>query len=670
MRHPNAILSLSILIGACAPGGGGAKEASDSGTAAREWSCLLSPDPVPDYGLEIGCRDDYDLLAADPLDASIPGAQSSKTIIDRVDGEQLYFINSELYPIHYQFASAFLSGDGKPLVGDLGSFNATEYYSPDRRFILGAVTYYEEPGVWVYEISPYDTADAEMITTAYRSIVEHAYFGPELYFHPTSEAVVAVAAGLPEDVRQISTAELFAGITYQPLNLGTALGQLRFYRSTEVEDFVNYREIVVLDKIPNDISVVAGTITGEFQTPLAHINVLAQNRGTPNMALIGAFDDPTLRALEGAWVELVVEGLEWRIREVTEAEADTWWDAHRPEPLDAPEMDTTVTGLWDCEDILDRSLPLGDALRARIPAFGGKGTNMAGLVHIGEDVTVEPCFVTPMHYYNQHMETHNLWLRYDELTREPDWIDPRRRAELLAELQAEIIAAPLDPDFLALLVAKIDADFDRAKMRFRSSTNAEDLGNFTGAGLYTSKSGEWDPTGEDLEKSIKEVWASVWGPRAWEEREYWGIDHTRVGMATLSNPTFDGEDANGVAVTGNVFDTAGLEPAFYINAQIGENSVVLPAPGHTTDQLLYYYSLPGQPVVYIAHSNLIRSGDTVLSGAELYELGGALDAIHRFFYEAYGTGGGFYAMDTEFKIVDGEVVMKQARPYPGWSASE
>jgi hypothetical protein len=668
MRRSLHLISLIFWSFSCAGAKDDAKEGDDP--AGRTWACLLAAEPVPDYGLEIGCREDYDLLAADPLDASIPGAQSSKTIIDRVDGDTLYFTNSELYPIHYQFASRFLSGEGKPLVGDLGSFNATEYYSPDRRFLLGAVTYYEEPGVWVYEIAPYDTADADMITTAYRAIAEHAYFGEDLYFHPTSEAVVAVAAGLPEDVRQISTAELFAGITYQPLNLGTALGQLRFYRSAEVEDFVNYREIVVLDKIPNDISVVAGTITGEFQTPLAHINVLAQNRGTPNMALIGAFDDPTLRALEGAWVELVVEGLEWRVREVTEAEADAWWDSNRPEPLDAPDMDTTVTGIWACPDIIDQSLPLADALRARVPAFGGKGANMAAMMQVRDEVPLEDCFVTPMHYYNQHMEDHGLWLRYDELTRDPEWIDPRRRAELLEGLQAEIEAAPMDPDALALILDHIDRNFAREKMRFRSSTNAEDLGNFTGAGLYTSKSGEWDATGADIEDAVKGVWASAWNPRAWEEREYWGIDHTRVGMALLSQPTFDDEDAGGVAVTGNVFDTSGLEPAFYINAQVGENSVVLPAPGHTTDQLLYYYNLPGQPVVYIAHSNLIRAGETVLSSAELYELGGALDAIHRFFYEAYGTGGGFYAMDTEFKVVDGRVIMKQARPYPGWSASE
>ncbi len=631
------------------------------------WDCLLDPALSHDFSSQLGCRADFELLAADPLDASIPGASSSKTLIDRLDADQLYFTNSELYPVHYDFASHFLSGDGHPIVPDLRSFNSSEYYSPDRRFLLGALTWYEEPGVWVYEVAPYDTADSTMISTAYRKIRDNAWFGDDLRFHPTSEAVERVAVDLPSDVKQISTEELFAGITYQPLNLGSSMGQLRFRRATEVEDYVNYREIVVLDEIPNDISVVAATITSTFQTPLAHINVLAQNRGTPNMALVGAFDAPELRELEGKWVELRVEALGWEIREVTEAEATAWWDSHRPEPLEVGAMDISVTGLWDCTDILDLSLPLGEALRARVPAFGGKATNMGGLVHIGGEVQVPPCFATPVYYYDQHMRQNGLWERYAALTLDPSWADPTARAELLRGFQAELQAAPLDPTFLAMVQAKIDADYDRVKMRFRSSTNAEDLGNFTGAGLYTSKSGEWDDTGADISDAIKEVWASVWGPRAWEEREYWGIDHTKVGMAMLSNPAFEGEQANGVAVTGNVFDTSGLEPAFYINVQAGENSVVLPEDGDSTDQILYYYSLPGQPVVYIAHSNLVPEGSTVLTAGQLYELGGALDAIHGYFYEAYGSSGGFYAMDTEFKLVDGHIQMKQARPYPGWS---
>ena len=33
------------------------------------------------------------------------------------------------------------------------TFNTSEYFAPDRRFLLGAVTYYTGPGVWALEIA-------------------------------------------------------------------------------------------------------------------------------------------------------------------------------------------------------------------------------------------------------------------------------------------------------------------------------------------------------------------------------------------------------------------------------------------------------------------------------------------------------------------------------------
>jgi len=153
------------------------------------------------------------------------------------------------------------------------------------------------------------------------------------------------------------------------------------------------------------------------------------------------------------------------------------------------------------------------------------------------------------------------------------------------------------------------------------------------------------------------------------EREYWSIPQTDVGMALLCSPAFDDEYANGVGITANIYDTTGLEPAFYINVQSGEASVVLPDPGVTSDQIIYYYYYTGQPTTYMAHSNLILPGMTVLDRTELYTLGQALDAIHMFFYPVYG-GEDFYAMDVEFKFVDWgdgpQLYIKQARPYPGW----
>ena len=123
MRSASSPLLLLLLLGATACGDtkpeGTPGDDDTGGAPDRVWDCVLEPEPVPDYGFEVGCRADYDLLAADPLDASIPGAQSAKTIIDRVDGNRLYFTNSELYPIHYEFASQFLSGGDLPIASKI-----------------------------------------------------------------------------------------------------------------------------------------------------------------------------------------------------------------------------------------------------------------------------------------------------------------------------------------------------------------------------------------------------------------------------------------------------------------------------------------------------------------------------------------------------------------------
>ena len=63
-------------------------------------------------------------------------------------------------------------------------------------------------------------------------------------------------------------------------------------------------------------------------------------------------------------------------------------------------------------------------------------------------------------------------------------------------------------------------------LRYRSSTNNEDLPGFNGAGLYDSKTQDPDETEEDgIDKSLKQVFASLWTFRAFTEREFHRIDH-------------------------------------------------------------------------------------------------------------------------------------------------
>ena len=123
-----------------------------------------------------------------------------KVVLDQAGGDALYFMNTVAFEIHYEFVSTHLSGGSLPVVGSLADFNSTQYFAPDRRFILGAVTYYEQPQQWVLELSPYDTASAEMITKLFLTVKHAAFFGPQLAFHPTSEAQGMVAAALPAEV--------------------------------------------------------------------------------------------------------------------------------------------------------------------------------------------------------------------------------------------------------------------------------------------------------------------------------------------------------------------------------------------------------------------------------------------------------------------------------------
>jgi len=671
MRSP-IILSLSILLALVT--------ACVDDLRPAPMTCTLAPDDTdPDSVARVGCQADYDAVAAPPLVAAIPGASSVKTILDQQDGDRLHFQNSRRYPIHWNFASTHLSGNGLPLVPTLSQFNQTEYYAPDRRFLLGALNYYEGPGVWAYEIAPYDTASAEMILKAYRAIRANLFAGRELAFHPTSDTVAREADKLPSWVPVITTDELFAGIDYQPLNLGSTMGQLRFFTREELEDGVKYlsfRDVAVIDAVPNDLAVCSGTITAEFQTPLAHINVLAQNRGTPNMGLRGAFDDPALRALEGKWVELVVGPSTWTIREVTREEADAWWEDHRPPAVTVPQFDLTVQDLREIEDVLELpDLPLDEALEKAIPAFGGKASHYGGFPHITSfPIPYPKAVVVPIFFYRQFMEQNGFDARVEAMLADPDFRDdPAVREAMLGSLRDDMRAAPVDPAFEAALLETMQRVFPGRRLKFRSSTNCEDLGGFTGAGLYESFVADPNVPDRAYVDAARKVWSSVWRFRAFEEREYRSISHLEVGMAILINWAYPAEDANGVAITANIFDAQGVEPGYYINAQLGDVSVVLPDPGVTSDQFVYHYGMPGQPIVFLAHSNLVPQGQTVISRAQTEELGRALTAIHDFYSPVYGplTPDHWYAMDVEWKFntepgeTESKLVIKQARPYPG-----
>src|SRR4051794_27649453 len=55
----------------------------DDSSAPRVWACVIPSGEQPDSAPQIGCAADFEGLASEPLVATLPGARSVKTSIDR-----------------------------------------------------------------------------------------------------------------------------------------------------------------------------------------------------------------------------------------------------------------------------------------------------------------------------------------------------------------------------------------------------------------------------------------------------------------------------------------------------------------------------------------------------------------------------------------------------------
>jgi hypothetical protein len=144
-------------------------------------------------------------------------------------------------------------------------------------------------------------------------------------------------------------------------------------------------------------------------------------------------------------------------------------------------------------------------------------------------------------------------------------------------------------------------------------------------------------------------------------------------MALLVHTHFPKEEANGVAITNNIFDLTGNAPGYYVNVQFGGLfEVVHPPPDITSDSFLYmpetgstvYYTKSNHPAPYV--------GPHVLSEVQINQLAVALGELHARFANAYRPNAtAWYAIDSEFKFDDEAdpgklptLYIKQARPYP------
>jgi pyruvate, water dikinase len=669
-------------------------------------SPLAEANNTDDYATRLDgatCLDELKALALS-FKSDVGESLSVKFYVRDVQSEpEVYFQNTRKYPLHFDFARKVLG-----VTGTADDFARNTYVGSDRPAMAGTLIFYpavqgaahgatdEVEAPWTLNFFPGDDLTTAQVRLAHSLIEERltcaSWTGPtnRLVYVPASDeresdAAMDTASFERSGIGWMSHADLLGGLRMQALNDGVAFGTLRRLTPGQlVNEVVSFRDILLLSRLPNELPLVGGTITEEFQTPLSHVSIAARSRGTPNLAYPDASRDAAVSSLLGELVRFEVAGGGFTLRAATLDEAEAFW-LDRARERYVPTFDTATTEIAEFADI-----GFADSIRV-----GTKAANLAELSHFLGVHAPRKGLAVPFHYYERFMASsgasHELCdaaerdcvaagrdaftcerarqlcapegatVTFAELVARmidnPDFNqDTVLRDAVLGNLRYAIENTPVSAEFGQLLDSRVSEVFQDAKVRIRSSTNSEDLPNFSGAGLYDSFSAR--ATGDKAaSKIVTKVFASVWTFRGFEERSFWNIDHTAVRMGCAINEAFTDELANGVLITQNIADptTYGM----YVNVQIGEASVTNPAEGALPE----IFSVLADTNYQVARERFssLSPDAPILSGDEIRALYDAGDLARAHFAKLYGAE---VVLDIEFKLTpEHQIVFKQARPY-------
>ena len=273
----------------------------------------------------------------------------------------------------------------------------------------------------------------------------------------------------------------------------------------------NPRDLVIYETLPNDLPRVAGIITTVPQTPLSHVNLRAVQDDIPNAFIRDALDYSDIDDLMGNHVRYTVTQSGYTLRAATKAEVDAHYESSRPTEAQTPERDLSVTGITALSDV---GFDDWDA-------FGVKAANVAVLGTLDfPEGTVPDGFAVPFYFYDEFMKNASLaeetlfgkkkWAEEDKFTlpagtklsavvtamlAHPKFqADYEIQEEMLDDLRDAIKDAE-SPQWIIDALTTMHATYPEGQsLRYRSSTNNEDLPGYSGAGLYDSKTQDPDET--------------------------------------------------------------------------------------------------------------------------------------------------------------------------------
>ena len=564
---------------------------------------------------------------------------------------RVYFTNTNTHPSHDTVMDILYASGIEERGADVE--NGLITYHRDIRAANGELGVYV---IWVYSIKPFSYVD--LIYTLFAASMP--VLEDNLAYNLPNYALLNSQDGLPlykeSRINVVFDADLAPESDFIPLNEAEGYGLLRVMN---LDERPNSRDVVIYEALPNELPRVAGIITTVPQAPLSHVNLRAVQDGVPNAFIRNARDDDDIAALVGSYVHYTVTKRGYTIRAATRTEVDDHHASSRPTLPQTPQRDLSVTAIT----------PLGQIGFDDWDAFGVKAANVAELRKLGlPSGTVPDGFAIPFYFYDEFMKHNDFYTRIRAMLADADFqgdIDNAQEKQLKALRDA--IEDAETPQWIIDALVQMNEGFPSGiNRRYRSSTNNEDLPGFNGAGLYDSKSQKPSEDEDDLAKSLKEVYASLWNSRAFIERDFHRVDHLKTAMGVLVHPSYQDELVNGVAVS---FDpVTGRDGSYYVNSQVGEDLVTNPDAHSVPEEVL----LRGpNSYAILRTSNQLPAGQLLMSAAQLQQLRQHLGVIHTRFKALYKPAAGKpFAMEIEFKITsDNVLAIKQARPWVFGSSS-
>ncbi len=601
---------------------------------------------------QVTSRADFDRLSRTYYRGRFYALPHMMFVIDRRAKDRVYYVNSKAYAFHKDFVNAeYLSLERGKV------FYENNYANKDRRFFLGTISYQTTLDKFTFEFWEGDRLSKELLTQCYDALRKS--FFTEIFFKPNSLIQEEVAKDMNNAsvnrLAVITASDLASNQQYQPLNLGANVGQLRILERLTPETVIDRNQIVIFKEVPIQLTPLSGIITTEAASPLSHVNILAKSWGIPNARIANA--DKLFKELEGKYVRLEINENEYKLLPANAKEVE----ARNREFIKRSDLVTPPADLS-----YEKLTNLQDQRKADAKRFGAKAANLGEMINAHNPKIVVPKgFSIPFIHYKTFLIINKLEDKIANAVEEDRFVhDPVYRKKRLAEIRQWIQQGRLEVGFKKMLEGKA---FDlglRKGLFVRSSTNAEDLPNFSGAGLYTTVPNVRNY--EQLYEAVKTVWASLWNYEAYEARDSFGMNHFGAYPSVLVQEGIDAESA-GVAITTDPFNRAN-KGAVYINAKRGLGMKVVEGR-RIAEQALYTPSSNSIKVLTRSDEDTMLKFDenggvkelkieqhrAVLTDDMIRRLARAALQIKRIF--------GGRDQDIEWVYAKGQLYIVQSRPY-------